>query len=208
MGTHLRVLCEGYPMSTNMTGLDGWQKNLCVLVHWAKVAPASEGLKSMKLHQAIHALTSIVVWQIIAKKGKFSFKISHDFKIFTGVIDHQDGQGMHGIKLIMTSKKANFHSKFLQIPHDFKIYTGVTDHQDGQGMHWIELIMISIMITRIPWLEQRPRPWPCRCRKSQGDLQSSGLQPGLHAGGKQDLKPFSPEISSYNYILVLWYFWA
>ena len=103
----------------------------------------------MKLHQAIHAETSIVVRQIIAKKGKLSFKISHDFMLFTCVTDHQDGQGMHGIKVIMTSKKANFRSIFLQIPHDFKIFTGVTDHQDGQGMHGIKLMMTSIMITCI-----------------------------------------------------------
>ena len=28
VGTHLRVLCEIYPMNTNMTGLDGFQKPL------------------------------------------------------------------------------------------------------------------------------------------------------------------------------------
>ena len=28
MGTHLRVLSKSYPMNTNMTGLDGFQKSL------------------------------------------------------------------------------------------------------------------------------------------------------------------------------------
>ena len=29
MGTHLKELSESYPMNTNMTGLDGFQKSLC-----------------------------------------------------------------------------------------------------------------------------------------------------------------------------------
>ena len=40
LGTHLRVLNEGYPMSTNMTGF----KNCCILVLWMKVTSALEGL--------------------------------------------------------------------------------------------------------------------------------------------------------------------
>ena len=40
LGTHLRVLNESYPMSTNMTGF----KNSCILVLWMKVTSALEGL--------------------------------------------------------------------------------------------------------------------------------------------------------------------
>ena len=43
MGTHLRVLSESFPMNTNMTGLDGFQKILHVF--WMKVASAFEGLR-------------------------------------------------------------------------------------------------------------------------------------------------------------------
>ena len=41
MGTHLRVLSESYPMSTNMTGFEyffEFLKKNCVLVLWMKVA--------------------------------------------------------------------------------------------------------------------------------------------------------------------------
>ena len=44
MGTHLRVLRESYPMSTNMTGFRWFFQNLCVLALWPKVALALEGL--------------------------------------------------------------------------------------------------------------------------------------------------------------------
>ena len=47
MGTHLRVLSDSYPMSTNMTGLIYLSINLCVLVLWAKVASACIGLNAM-----------------------------------------------------------------------------------------------------------------------------------------------------------------
>ena len=46
MGTQLRILREGYSMSTNMTGFRWFLKNLCVLVHWTKVALALEALMS------------------------------------------------------------------------------------------------------------------------------------------------------------------
>ena len=39
---HLIRLYEGYPLSTNMTGLNGFQ-NFCILLLWAKVASASKG---------------------------------------------------------------------------------------------------------------------------------------------------------------------
>ena len=44
MGTQLRVLSESFPMNTNMTGFRWFSKNLCILVLWAKVASALEGL--------------------------------------------------------------------------------------------------------------------------------------------------------------------
>ena len=46
MGTHMRVLSESYPMSTNMTGFRWFSevfRNLCILVLWTKVASALEG---------------------------------------------------------------------------------------------------------------------------------------------------------------------
>ena len=43
-GTHLRVLNEGFPMNTNMTGFRFFFKNLCILVLWMKVTSALEGL--------------------------------------------------------------------------------------------------------------------------------------------------------------------
>ena len=45
MGTHLRVLCESYPMNANMTGFRWFSKNLCILVLWTEVALALEGLR-------------------------------------------------------------------------------------------------------------------------------------------------------------------
>ena len=45
MGTHLIVLSESFPMSTNITGFRWFlKKNVGVLVPWKKVASASEGL--------------------------------------------------------------------------------------------------------------------------------------------------------------------
>ena len=45
MGTHLRVLSESFPMSTNVTGFRWFpQKNLCILVLRTKLASALEGL--------------------------------------------------------------------------------------------------------------------------------------------------------------------
>ena len=43
MGTHLRVLSEGYPMNTNMTRFRSFSKIFASL--WTKVASALEGLK-------------------------------------------------------------------------------------------------------------------------------------------------------------------
>ena len=43
MGTHLRVLSESYPMSTNMTGF-GWFSKSFVL--WMKVVSALKGLNT------------------------------------------------------------------------------------------------------------------------------------------------------------------
>ena len=39
MGSHLRVLLEGHPMNTNMTGFR-WISKMYVLVLWKKVASA------------------------------------------------------------------------------------------------------------------------------------------------------------------------
>ena len=50
VGTHLRVLCEGSPMSTNMTGFIWFSKNFCVFVNRMKVALALEGfIKGFKV---------------------------------------------------------------------------------------------------------------------------------------------------------------
>ena len=46
MGTHLKVLSEGYLMNTNKTGFGCFYKDLCFLVLWTKVASALEGLTS------------------------------------------------------------------------------------------------------------------------------------------------------------------
>ena len=45
IGTHLRVLLQGYPMNTNTTGLR-WSSQIFAFmhVHWTKVALALEGL--------------------------------------------------------------------------------------------------------------------------------------------------------------------
>ena len=45
MGTHLRVLDEGFPMNTKMTWVKIFFKNLCVIVLWMKVASALKGLR-------------------------------------------------------------------------------------------------------------------------------------------------------------------
>ena len=45
MGTHMKVLSESYLMSTNMTGVRGFSKNICVLVLCTKEASALEGFK-------------------------------------------------------------------------------------------------------------------------------------------------------------------
>ena len=42
MGTHLRVLSESYPMTTNMTGFRWFSKHLYVLVLLTKVVSALE----------------------------------------------------------------------------------------------------------------------------------------------------------------------
>ena len=52
-GAHLRVLSKSHPMNTNMTGFKWFSKifaqmvfkSLCILVLWAKVASALEGLE-------------------------------------------------------------------------------------------------------------------------------------------------------------------
>ena len=43
IGTHLRVLREGYPMSTNMTDFR-WFSKFCIFLQWTKVVPAWKGL--------------------------------------------------------------------------------------------------------------------------------------------------------------------
>ena len=48
MGTHLRVLCESYPMNTNMTVLIVF-KNLFILMLWIEVASALEGLNAKRV---------------------------------------------------------------------------------------------------------------------------------------------------------------
>ena len=45
MGTHLRVLSESFPMSTNMTGFRLFSKIFGFFVLWRKVASALEGLR-------------------------------------------------------------------------------------------------------------------------------------------------------------------
>ena len=42
----MRVLKGSFPMNTNMTGLDGFQK-YCIIVLWRKIASALEGLIAM-----------------------------------------------------------------------------------------------------------------------------------------------------------------
>ena len=49
MGTHLRELCESYPMHTNMTGFRLFSKILCFLVLWMKIASALDGLTHLCL---------------------------------------------------------------------------------------------------------------------------------------------------------------
>ena len=44
MGTHLRELSKSFPMNTNMTGFNGFQKALRPCALDLKVAPALEGL--------------------------------------------------------------------------------------------------------------------------------------------------------------------
>ena len=48
MGTHMRVLGEGYLMNTNMTEFRWFFKNLCIIALWTKVDLALEGLKQKK----------------------------------------------------------------------------------------------------------------------------------------------------------------
>ena len=49
MGTHLRVLSEGFPMNTNMPGFRWFSIHFCIVVLWKKVASALEGLSSTLL---------------------------------------------------------------------------------------------------------------------------------------------------------------
>ena len=51
MGTHLRVLSQSYPMNTNMTGLNGFEKTLLSSA-LDKVASVLEGL-SLTLHNIL-----------------------------------------------------------------------------------------------------------------------------------------------------------
>ena len=51
-----RVLSESYPMNTNMTGFRWFFQNICVLVLWAKVALALEGLNHSCLQGLSHDL--------------------------------------------------------------------------------------------------------------------------------------------------------
>ena len=44
MGTHLKVLSEGYPMNTNMTGFRRFSKIFFIFVLWAKLASVLKGL--------------------------------------------------------------------------------------------------------------------------------------------------------------------
>ena len=45
MGSHLRVLGESFPISTNKTGLRRFSKMFCVLVLRVNVVTALEGLR-------------------------------------------------------------------------------------------------------------------------------------------------------------------
>ena len=43
-GTHLMALSKNYLMNTNMTGRRWFPYFVCLRVHWAQIAPASEDL--------------------------------------------------------------------------------------------------------------------------------------------------------------------
>ena len=60
MGTHLRVHSESLPINTNMTGLRWFSKNICILVHRAKVAFALEELGGKGCVIAKHCASDVV----------------------------------------------------------------------------------------------------------------------------------------------------
>ena len=64
MGTHLRGLSESFQMNTNMIEFRRFSQNVCILVLWAKVASASEGLKLyLEYARAMH-VSEMTPWWI------------------------------------------------------------------------------------------------------------------------------------------------
>ena len=78
MGTHLRVLSEGYSMKTKMTGFRWFSKIFASL--WTKVASALEGLfKSSNIKHVFKDLVGYIkcmgiVQTLFAMKGENSFE--------------------------------------------------------------------------------------------------------------------------------------